>query len=187
MEEITDITTETIVPQLMHFSDVGITPKILRIDSGEILHLKKAEGPRLGLWLQQEPDIEKIIQLYVKLGVAVAYISNLYITHGHLHTENVVVEGENPIIIDWGLGSFLGIVYDNLEKKIETWMADNSSMLLETTKERLQTVGRFKLYTPIEAAYTKAFSQRMAIEPTPKALKTVNKNQTRMYGYVCDD
>lgn len=174
MEGLTDITSEIIVPYLIHFGERGYTPKIFRVDGGEILRIRKAEGPRLSAFLETASR-EQLERLYMQLGVRVGYISKYHVVHGHLHTDNVIVERDKPVIIDWGQGSYVGIVSDEQDQHYRFWMGQNSGMLLESTRERLEAVGKEDLFSELRGKYSEAFRRELFMPQcvTPQQLQRI--------------
>ena len=177
MEEIVDMVGEPIPAYFVHFSEKGITPEILRIEGFEILVLRRAEGPRLGETLKRDPANPKLPEIYKKLGFSVGYISKYGISHGHLHTYNVVLENNSPIIIDWGQASYLGI------SGIDLWLSGNANFLLKSTKEDLTIAKRPDLYAPLESIFIKEFKKEMAI-PQSKTPREIQMETFKRFGVI---
>ncbi|MBI2148828.1 hypothetical protein HYU23_04055 [Candidatus Woesearchaeota archaeon] len=157
VEEIVDLVSEDITPFLIHFGEIKITPEILDVNDGSCIQIRRVPGPRLGTLLLDDSDLNKLKSIYAKLGYKVGYISKYCVEHGHLHTENVVVENDEPHIIDWGQGTYFGITYSNIEQRYRFWMEQNSEFLLRTTKERLITANREIYYPNLERIYCEKF------------------------------
>jgi len=106
--EIVDATGEEIVPYVIHLSKRGIAPKILGVEGGFMMTMKKAEGPRLfqALGSLELPQLQEIYRI---LGRNIAYMNKLGVMHEDLHTNNVIVENSLPVIIDWDKASLMPI------------------------------------------------------------------------------
>lgn len=158
MTELVDITSEVVIPYFIHFAEVGIAPKIVAVEGGEVLRIIAAVGPRLGEMLKAKTRIDTLCGIYAELGRRVGYISKYCIAHGHLHTENVVVEGGIPIIIDWGQAEYLGIAHENEEERYRFWKGVNTQFLMESTQERLAEAGRLGItYNELQEAFYEKF------------------------------
>ncbi|MBW2996545.1 phosphotransferase [Candidatus Woesearchaeota archaeon] len=178
--ELFDLVSEVVIPWLVHFSEKGITPKIKSADFFGALTIEEVEGPRLGEYLRQDVDAEQLQEIYNELGSRVAYISKYCIVHGHLHTENVVVRsGDNmPVIIDWGMASYLGLIFEDEDRLSQD---RNSNDLLEATKERLEEVGRDNIYQRLKDSYAESFRKEInsPFDITPREIQL---NSLQKYG-----
>jgi len=156
--EITDyINSRRLYPYLVHFGEVGISPKVVgaytreelgssyvkqetrKIATVEIVFFEKIEGDRLNGWLWQNHHIEELRAMYKELGYSVGYIHKYGVYHNHLKTANIVVNSQGkPIIIDWKHAeSYNGPVEEN---EPHSTFGD-SKLLLPTARRRLEQVG----------------------------------------------
>jgi tRNA A-37 threonylcarbamoyl transferase component Bud32 len=174
MNDITDFVSDPVFPLFWHFSTKGIVPRVISAEP-DIVTLEYAKGPRLGQYMHQAPQ-DRLLQIYTTLGTNVAYINKYCVQHGHLHTENIVVSGGNPVIIDWDHGSFLGI------PDIEFWKGQDSQLLLKTTKERLHESKKGDFYAAIENAYTAAFEKEFRI-PRQQNHREISIAATEKFGF----
>lgn len=158
MAEIMDLISDPVFPLFWHFSEKGIVPRIINAEP-DVVMLEEAKGPRLGELIAKATR-PTLLNLYTQLGTNTAYINKYCVAHHDLHTENVVVEGKKPIIIDWGKSIYLGI------SGIEFWKEQDSRMLLDTTRERLQHAKKEDLYDAVETAYRTAFEREFAVPQT---------------------
>jgi tRNA A-37 threonylcarbamoyl transferase component Bud32 len=103
----------------------------------------------LGYFLR-EPNVPFLLDVYRKLGANLAYISKYYVTHNDLHVDNVIVEGNKSLIIDWG-GAMTGLIP---EKEDSSLVDGDSGVLLLSTIERC---GDLEIYKRLERVFTEGF------------------------------
>ncbi|GEM_PF-5632222 len=165
MTEICDLVSEAVVPFLVHFSERGIVPKILDVEGGFVLKLRAAEGPRLGSWLETaSPD--ELRKVYGVLGSHVGYISKYGVAHTDLHTFNVIVENNSPVIIDW-------------EKATPFFTGHHADfeMLLNHTEKYV----RSDFFPDLKKVFSYAFSKELSL-PCDVSMEEIMMNCLNLYG-----
>jgi len=114
MEEnqLVQTASENVIPYLVHFGDMGVSPRVLRLDGENIAFVERCEGPRLGNYIPFASEAELNVAIY-SLGKKIAYANKHGVFHGDFTTDNVIVkEGNGPVIIDWD-GASLGGVFES--------------------------------------------------------------------------
>jgi len=159
MKDIVDTPPDYLIPYLIHFGEKRITPKVLGVEGGEALRLEKVPGRRLGMLLQDEndPGPLRLREIYSVLGRHVGYIAKFNVIHTDLHTENVVVEDDYPIIVDWERGE----CHPFLNSDPMYWHGHSSDLLLKTTKVRLEQAEFPQMYEILQRYYTDAFLEEL--------------------------
>jgi len=154
-DTIWDMVSEEVIPYLIHFSDKGIAPRIIEVQSPGVF-MQKAEGRRLGEVLTNKPKPAKLFPIYEALGKNIAYLGKYGIFHTDLHTYNIVVENNLPVIIDWGKASFSFLVcdYDG---------SFDAKELLRHTQETLGKNNRPEIYSPLESVFRKSFETEIKV------------------------
>ncbi len=182
MTEIMDSPGETMLPYLAHLGEKGIGPNISRVIPGmRYVYFKMAKGPRLGELFVKDLNTELLIKVFESLGYKVGYISKYGIIHGHLHDYNVVVEGEDPILIDWRMSSLAPMSYEDPKSNLSFWMTTNSQFLLKKTKESLDEIEMGKIYPELETTYSKRFKEEFE-SPLEVSHETIDRNAASRWG-----
>ena len=166
-EEIMDFVSEMVAPYLIYFGEKGISPKVIDVLGEEIITLKKSEGPRLGEFLKMDQPLSTLESIYHSLGLSIGHISRYCIEHGHLHVDNVVIENNSPVIIDWGMAFYAGILAS--DDTFDMWKNLNCSFLLDTTLKALN-VKCNTMYPELEKVFLEEFRREFlcteGISPT---------------------
>lgn len=162
---IADFVDPKLIPLLVHLGLKEITPLVISsID--DLIEVEYVKGERLGNLLKKgEADLLKTI--YKQLGVNVAYINKLLISHCDLHTHNIIINEGKPVIIDWGKAYPTIAVADSILSQ------DDSSCLLEDTNEILNKTGRQELYGILKQVYTDNYKEEIVkpLEKTPEQIR----------------
>jgi len=107
-EHLVDIADRRVVPYLIHFSERGMVPSIIRVKRnywGPLVRTRKlvtevVDGERVESVIEG-PDLGELVSVYSILGKNLAYMNKLGVTHGDLHTGNVIIRRGVPLIFDW--------------------------------------------------------------------------------------
>lgn len=168
MTEITDATSELVIPYLIHFSKAGIAPKILGVD-GFAIRMRMAEGPRLFRFLR-DADQKQLERVYGNIGRNVAYMHKYCVSHRDLHTGNIVVENGLPVIIDWGKASYGAGLIDSVQ-------------IMADTQERLAELTRRDLYKELERAFLAANDEERH-KPLEVSHEEIQAAAFREFGFI---
>ncbi len=136
-----------------------ISPVVLEAIAGSV-RLQPVLGLRLSELLLAE-DKATLQEVYQRLGQHGGYLSREGIVHGDLHVDNVIVDGNQPVIIDWAQARMLKI-----PKMLSTdpgvlyglWMEQNAEQLLCSTADRVRF--REGLYSLLKSKYEVGFHKR---------------------------
>jgi serine/threonine protein kinase len=88
--------------KLNHANVVAVYDVVEDAD-GLYLVMERIEGGDLRAWLAQPRRWREVVALFVQLGHGLAAAHALGITHCDVKPENVVVSGDRPRLIDFGL------------------------------------------------------------------------------------
>ena len=91
-------------PSIAHLIDAGVLPSGL-----PWLAMEYVEGMMLHQWLEDEqPDLERKLQLFMKICDAVSYAHHRMIIHCDIKPGNIMVlPGDKPKLLDFGIASTL--------------------------------------------------------------------------------
>lgn len=136
----------------------GIAPTVVDTVAGSV-RLQPVQGVRLSELLQAE-NIGGLPLTYQLLGRHGGYLSRSGIVHGDLHVDNVIVEGNWPVIIDWAQAKMFEIPARVTDPEVlyGLWMEQNAEQLLRSTADRVKFRGA--LFSVLEDKYKAGFRER---------------------------
>ena len=89
-----------VIPYLMHFGEIKISPEVLRLDEKGYAVVRRREGLNMHEYIERRCEVPK--DVCISLARKIAYINKYDVRHGIFTPRNVVMaEGNGPVIIDW--------------------------------------------------------------------------------------
>ncbi len=178
METIVDVVSCVVSPYLIYLGEIGVTPKVISVEAEEVVTMQRVPGRRLGNFLREgNIDRKQFGEIYRTLGSHVGIISHYGILHGHLHSDNVVFNGNHPVIIDWGMASS-SLPYD---EKGETGLMHNGMVLMDDLDTYLSKMD-IQIKRDLEISFKRGFNQGFSRKDLLSSVD-VQKNAERiLYG-----
>lgn len=166
-KKVWDVTSELVVPYLIHFSKKGVVPKVLEIKD-YVITMEKIPGERLGDLIRSS-NLALLEILYARVGRGIAYVNKFNVGHGDFHLDNVVVNGLNPFIIDW--------------ETAHMFHPDDSAGFIDSTGRRLDEANRLELLVPLEKSFKRAYEQESAI-PRDVTKEEIHRVALEEFGFA---
>ena len=89
------------------------TPYIYSINLKEkSIVMEKIDAPELHKIIEETTDINKLKTLLNNIGETISQMHEGNIIHGDLTTNNILIDKEKPILIDFGLGKYSNLIED---------------------------------------------------------------------------
>lgn len=161
-----DAVAEEVAPLLVHLGEVGVAPEVHRAverwEEPEFLNegidAEVPYGATVRLEIEEVPgerwstalvdrDLDEAVDVARQVGEHAGYIAGR-VAHRDLHADNVWVDGDRPVITDWGMAYR------------EDAGADDMQRLIDHTGDVLEREGLEDRYGPVREAYVDGFRDR---------------------------